>query len=149
MKYIIVFSFFFNLSFISSQNFRLDDFYKSDPILSNKVDSIFDLLNDTTRIGQMIVPAIGRLGKTRDHVYDLANKGWIGGILLLNGTFIVSGRIFNSGIGLKYPVNISFELSNTLPFRSSETVSIANKPRNPFFKGQLVFINLNDDFKIT
>ena len=87
MKYIIVFSFFFNLSFISSQNFRLNDFYKSDPILSNKVDSIFDLLNDTTRIGQMIVPAIGRLGKTRDHVYDLANKGWIGGILLLNGTF--------------------------------------------------------------
>ena len=35
----------------------------------------------------MIVPAIGRLGKPRDHVYNLASKGWIGGILLLNGTF--------------------------------------------------------------
>jgi beta-N-acetylhexosaminidase len=34
----------------------------------------------------MIVPAIGRLGKPRDHVYNLASKGWIGGILLLNGT---------------------------------------------------------------
>ena len=47
----------------------------------------------------MIVPAIGRLGKKREHVYNLANKGWIGGILLLNGTmdeFINDVRIFDS-----------------------------------------------------
>lgn len=69
------------------QSYSLDNFYKSDTILDKKVDSIFNHLNDTTRIGQMIVPAIGRLGKSRDHVLDLAKKGWIGGILLLNGTF--------------------------------------------------------------
>ena len=87
MKYLIILSFFFNLSFVFSQDFNLNDFFKNDLKLSHKVDSIFELLNDTTRIGQMIVPAIGRYGKSRDHVYNLASKGWIGGILLLNGTF--------------------------------------------------------------
>ena len=87
MKYIIVLSFIFNFNFIYSQDYSLNDFYKINHSLSNKVDSVFNLLNDTTRIGQMIVPAIGRLGKSRDHVYNLASKGWIGGILLLNGTF--------------------------------------------------------------
>ena len=87
MKYLIVLSFLFNLSVINSQDYTLNDFYKNNYSISNKVDSIFNSLNDTTRIGQMIVPAIGRLGKSRDHVYNLASKGWIGGILLLNGTF--------------------------------------------------------------
>ncbi len=87
MKYLIVLSFIFNFNFIYSQDYSLSDFYNINPSISNKVDSIFNLLNDTTRIGQMIVPAIGRLGKSRDHVYNLASKGWIGGILLLNGTF--------------------------------------------------------------
>ena len=87
MKYLIVLSFIFNFNFIYSQDYSLSDFYNINPSISNKVDSIFNLLNDTTRIGQMIVPAIGRLGKPRDHVYNLASKGCIGGILLLNGTF--------------------------------------------------------------
>jgi beta-N-acetylhexosaminidase len=86
MKYLIVLSFIFNFNFIYSQDYSLSDFYNINPSITNKVDSIFNSLNDTTRIGQMIVPAIGRLGKPRDHVYNLASKGWIGGILLLNGT---------------------------------------------------------------
>ena len=81
----LFFSFIFFLGF--SQTYSLNEFYKSDIILDNKIDSIFNLLNDTSRVGQMIVPAIGRLGKSRDHVLALAKKGWIGGILLLNGTF--------------------------------------------------------------
>ena len=81
----LIFSFIFFLGF--SQSYSLKDFYKSDTVLDNKIDSIFNFLNDTSRVGQMIVPAIGRLGKSRDHVLALAKKGWIGGILLLNGTF--------------------------------------------------------------
>jgi beta-N-acetylhexosaminidase len=81
----LFFSFIFFLGF--SQTYSLKNFYKSDTVLDNKIDSIFNLLNDTSRVGQMIVPAIGRLGKSRDHVLALAQKGWIGGILLLNGTF--------------------------------------------------------------
>ena len=64
----------------------LDDFYSNNKDLEQKTNEYFNNLNDTTRVGQMIVPATGRLGKSREHVYSLAKKGWIGGILLLNGT---------------------------------------------------------------
>ena len=77
------------LSFFQSgyaQNFDLDDFYSNNKDLDQKTNEYFNNLNDTTRVGQMIVPATGRLGKSREHVYSLAKKGWIGGILLLNGT---------------------------------------------------------------
>ena len=87
MKFILSLSLSFILILGFSQGYSLKDFYKSDITLDNKTDSIFNLLNDSSRVGQMIVPAIGRLGKSRDHVLALAKKGWIGGILLLNGTF--------------------------------------------------------------
>jgi beta-N-acetylhexosaminidase len=64
----------------------LKDFYSINSQLNQKTNEYFNLLNDTTRVGQMIVPATGRLGKSREHVSSLAAKGWIGGILLLNGT---------------------------------------------------------------
>ena len=95
MKYIFLKFIIFNFLVNFSQNYDLTHFYdKSNLIetneielqLSKHVDSIFSILNDTTRIGQMIVPAIGRLGKNRDSVAQLAKKGWIGGILLLNST---------------------------------------------------------------
>ena len=87
MKFITSLFFSFCLFLGYSQSYSLKQFYKSDIVLDNKVDSIFSLLNDTSRIGQMIVPAIARLGKSRDHVLELAKKGWIGGILLLDGSF--------------------------------------------------------------
>ena len=90
----LFFSFIFFLCF--SQTYSLKDFYKPDTVLYNKIDSIFNLLNDTSRVGQMIVPAIGRLGKSRDYVLALAQKGWIGGILLLNGTFEESSNDVNN-----------------------------------------------------
>lgn len=95
MKYIFLISIIFNFLVNFSQNYDLRHFYHQSKLietneielqLSKHVDSIFNILNDTTRIGQMIVPAIGRLGKNRDSVAQLAKKGWIGGILLLNGT---------------------------------------------------------------
>ncbi len=95
IKYIVITSLIFNFLKSYSQNYDLSNFYDNsdslnpsiiDSQLTKKVDSVFNTLNDTTRIGQMIVPAIGRLGKSRKSVYLLAQKGWIGGILLLNGT---------------------------------------------------------------
>lgn len=86
MKFLLSVFFSFQLFLGFSQSFTLNSFLANDSILDAKVDSIFNSLNDTTRVGQMIVPAIGRLGKSRAHVFNLANKGWIGGILLLNGT---------------------------------------------------------------
>ena len=87
MKSLFAFLFLFSFTCVISQSdFTLKDFYASNTELDNKVDLVFKQLTDTTRVGQMIVPATGRLGKSRDHVRKLAKKGWIGGILLLNGT---------------------------------------------------------------
>ncbi|MEC7955276.1 MAG: hypothetical protein VX141_05220, partial [Bacteroidota bacterium] len=66
--------------------FTLADFLTKNTNLDEKVEAVFKQMNDTLRVGQMIVPATGRLGKSTAHVTALASKGWIGGILLLNGT---------------------------------------------------------------
>ena len=71
---------------VFSQQFTLDNFYEYHPDLQLEVDKVFDSLNDTLRVGQLIVPAVGRLGKTDEHVIELCKKGKIGGVLLLNGT---------------------------------------------------------------
>lgn len=69
-----------------SQQYGLQDFFKYDAHLEQKVDSIFDTMNDTSRVGQMIIPAAGRLGKSQEHLNALIEKNYVGGILLLNGT---------------------------------------------------------------
>jgi len=66
--------------------FDLSDFYRYDPWLAHRVDQVFSELNDTLIVGQLIVPAVGRHGKPDEHVMALAEKGLIGGVLLLNGT---------------------------------------------------------------
>ena len=75
-------------SFFTQNNrqFTLDDFYDYNPILERKIDQIFNKMNDTLRVGQLIVPAVGEHGKKTEHVVALAEKGYIGGVLLLNGT---------------------------------------------------------------
>jgi beta-N-acetylhexosaminidase len=82
-------------SSIKSQEFTLDDFYSNNESLDQKVEEIFNYLDDTSKVGQMIVPATGRLGKSRKYVAELASKGWIGGILLLNGTVDVFKKDVN------------------------------------------------------
>jgi len=86
MKSIFIAITLFAVSFSNAQNFTLGDFYSQNELLNEKTNQYFNELNDTSRVGQMIVPATGRLGKNREYVAELAAKGWIGGILLLNGT---------------------------------------------------------------
>jgi beta-N-acetylhexosaminidase len=70
-----------------AQPFTLANFYdERNEALDAKVHKVFMQLNDTLIVGQMIVPAVGKHGKPTDHVIKLAQKGWIGGVLLLNGT---------------------------------------------------------------
>ncbi len=71
---------------VYGQNYSLEDFFLYDAELEQKVDSIFESLSDTSRVGQMIIPAAGRLGKSQAHLNELLSKNYIGGILLLNGT---------------------------------------------------------------
>ena len=75
MKNILFLSICFLTTFSWSQNYTLEDFYTYDATLAQKTDSIFNTLNDTARIGQMIIPAAGRLGKSDEHItYLLKNK---------------------------------------------------------------------------
>ena len=66
--------------------FTLKDFYREDNLLDQQVEQIFGRLTEEQRVGQLIVPAAGRLGKPDAQLDELARKGWMGGVILLNGT---------------------------------------------------------------
>ena len=65
--------------------YTLDDFYEYHPELSYEVDEIFNQLDDTTRVGQMIVQAAGIYGKPEKLMNKLIKGRQLGGILLLKG----------------------------------------------------------------
>ncbi|MBL7897436.1 MAG: hypothetical protein JNJ99_02790 [Crocinitomicaceae bacterium] len=78
----------FVLCFFQSvaQRYSLGDFFIYDAELEQLTDSVFDSMNDTSRVGQMIIPAAGGHGKPTEHLNKLIAKNYVGGILLLNGT---------------------------------------------------------------
>jgi beta-N-acetylhexosaminidase len=118
---------------VFSQNYALSDFFKYDATLEQKVDSVFDCLNDTSRVGQMIVPAAGRLGKSQAYLNNLLEHNYIGGILLLNGTkagFTQMVADFNKlnkasgGLPLLYsadaePSLIGYKIKNCTPVKKA------------------------------
>ena len=123
-----------------AQTYQLTDFLKYDANLEQKVDEIFDGLNDTSRAGQMIVAAAGRLGKSQEHLNDLLAKNYLGGILLLNGTkegFTTMVTDFNAlnqkkgGLPLLYsadaePSLIGYKIKNCTPVKkANEMISRA------------------------
>jgi len=83
---LLVLVFCFNSTLSIAQRFNLQDFFIYDAQLEQLTDSIFENLNDTSRVGQMIIPAAGGHGKPTEHLNNLIAKNYIGGILLLNGT---------------------------------------------------------------
>ena len=91
-----------------AQEFNLTNFFAYDAKLAQKTDSVFNSLNDTARVGQMIVAAAGRLGKPDSEITKLIKKEMLGGVILLNGSkqgFIEKTKQFNklnSGVPLVY-----------------------------------------------
>ncbi len=73
-------------SSIKGQSNKLQDFYNYNPILEHRVDEVFQSLNDTARVAQMIVTSAGELGKPNSVVLNLAKKNKIGGVVFLKGT---------------------------------------------------------------
>lgn len=67
------------------QNYQLSDFYTYDPAIEARIDSIVENLDDQTLVGQLIMPAAGKYGKSDAHIEELVKKRLIGGLLLLNG----------------------------------------------------------------
>ena len=86
MKYLFITIFLYSCFFSTAQEFTLNDFYKENQLLRMKTEAVFSQLNDTTRVGQIIVPSLGKHGKPTPHVIELAKNGMLGGILLLNGS---------------------------------------------------------------
>ena len=65
--------------------FSLNDFYSSNELLSERVKDVFNNLEATERIAQMIVVAAGTTGKPTKTVDQLIRKKAIGGVLMLSG----------------------------------------------------------------
>ena len=72
--------------FCQAQNYSLDSYLKEDPVLNQKVDSIFKTLDQKAIVAQLLMPAVGRLGRTEDTLKAYIKDGCIGGVLLLNGS---------------------------------------------------------------
>lgn len=70
----------------SSTQFELSDFLSKSKVLNKKVDSIFNTLDNTAIVAQLIMPAAGRLGISDTEIKSLVKNRQIGGMILLNGT---------------------------------------------------------------
>ena len=133
MRYLILLVFSIVLFNANAQRYSLSDFFVYDAELEQAVDDIFESLNDTSRAGQMIIPAAGRLGKSQEHLNGLLRKNYIGGILLLNGTkegFTKMVKDFNAvnvkskGLPLLYsadaePSLIGYKIKNCAPVKKA------------------------------
>lgn len=80
----IILPFFY--SYGQHRKLSLVDFYYYNPEIEHQVDLIFNTMNDTARVAQMIVTSAGELGKSEKTVLKLAKENKIGGIVFLKGT---------------------------------------------------------------
>ncbi len=68
------------------QEFSLNSFLTENSELDRKTDSIFQSLDQKAIIAQLLMPAVGRLGRTKDTIDAYIKDGCIGGVLMLNGS---------------------------------------------------------------
>jgi beta-N-acetylhexosaminidase len=66
--------------------YSLKDFLKEDSMLNKRVNLLFDSLNDTERVAQMIMTSAGANGKPFDTVKKLISSNKIGGVILMGGS---------------------------------------------------------------
>jgi len=133
MKYLILSAILFIALHSKAQEYNLSDFFIYNEVLAQKTDSIFQTLNDTSRIGQMIIPAAGRYGKSDEYINDLIKKKYIGGVLLLNGTKegfkskVKSYNKTNMGLPLLFsadaePSLIGYKIKGTKPVKKANAM---------------------------
>ncbi len=71
---------------IEKIDFKLNQFYGEHAQLDSVVNAIYEQMNDTTRVAQMVITSAGKLGKPLSTVKRLAKNNQIGGVLFLKGT---------------------------------------------------------------
>ncbi|MFN5443826.1 MAG: glycoside hydrolase family 3 N-terminal domain-containing protein [Crocinitomicaceae bacterium] len=69
-----------------NHSFTINDFLGDNKQLDKDVDSIFKTLSDETKVAQLLMPAVGRLGETNELITQKIKENKIGGVLMLNGT---------------------------------------------------------------
>ena len=70
----------------SEVKFALNDYLKDNAQLDKQVDAIFEALDDTAIVAQLIMPAVGKYGQTEELIKQHIKDRVIGGVLMLNGT---------------------------------------------------------------
>lgn len=74
-----------NIQLNSERKYSLNDFLKDDSLLDAKVTKIFTSLNDTERVGQMIMTSVGTKGRPFEIVKRLVLSKKAGGVILIGG----------------------------------------------------------------
>ena len=67
-------------------DFILGDYFKENNSLNVAVNAAFAALDDTAKIAQLIMPAMGEHGQPKNTIDGLVKDRLVGGILMLNGT---------------------------------------------------------------
>ncbi len=75
-----------NIKAEEKTKFELKDFLTENSSLDNKVNQLFEDLDDTAIVAQLIMPAVGRLGQKKETIDQHIKDRVIGGVLMLNGT---------------------------------------------------------------
>jgi beta-N-acetylhexosaminidase len=66
--------------------FKLSDYLAENSALDKEVNRIFESIDDTAIVAQLIMPAVGRLGQKKETIDQHIKDRVIGGVLMLNGT---------------------------------------------------------------
>ena len=74
------------IQFNTKIDFKLSDYLSENKSLDKEVDRAFLTMDDTAIVAQLLMPAVGRLGLSKDTILSQINKRLIGGVLMLNGT---------------------------------------------------------------
>ncbi|MFM7467679.1 MAG: glycoside hydrolase family 3 N-terminal domain-containing protein [Crocinitomicaceae bacterium] len=88
-----------------NKSFTLNDYLSENKELNAQVESVFKQLNENQIIAQLIMPAVGKYGQTKETIDQHIKDGVIGGVLMLNGTkdeftgFIKSFEAMNKEFG--------------------------------------------------
>jgi beta-N-acetylhexosaminidase len=69
-----------------NKSFTLNDYLSENKELNAQVESVYKQLNENQIIAQLIMPAVGKYGQTKETIDQHIKDGVIGGVLMLNGT---------------------------------------------------------------
>jgi len=73
-------------SIFAQCHFSLKDYYSEDSLLQATVDSVYETLTDTQRVGQLLITSAGQLGYEDSKVFKLVADGKVGSVIYLKDT---------------------------------------------------------------